>query len=244
MTHYLKWILAGVAVTVFSLVNPIVSPVAALTVKPALVDPDIGNLQVEQARHGGRSSFRRMGGGGRSFSSGGSRSYGSHGIRRGGYSAGRGTRFEGQGLRPRGYSGSSQKRFEGQRGPRGGYTAGNRPRYDGSNRNKHYDNRHYDRKHHGERYRNRNDKYRHYHDGYWYAFPWWLYYVAPYGRYYGGYYGDYDGGYYGDYEADPVYGDSAHVQWCLRRYRSYNVATDTFRGYDGYDHRCVRPYAN
>ena len=34
----------------------------------------------------------------------------------------------------------------------------------------------------------------------------------------------------------------AHVNWCLNRYRSYNPRTDTFRGYDGYDHRCISPY--
>lgn len=34
----------------------------------------------------------------------------------------------------------------------------------------------------------------------------------------------------------------AHVDYCRARYRSYNVATDTFTGYDGYQHRCVSPY--
>ncbi len=34
----------------------------------------------------------------------------------------------------------------------------------------------------------------------------------------------------------------AHVDWCLSNYRSYNPATDTFMGYDGYAHRCVGPY--
>jgi hypothetical protein len=35
---------------------------------------------------------------------------------------------------------------------------------------------------------------------------------------------------------------SAHVHWCLNRYRSYDPASDTFLGYDGYRHRCNSPY--
>jgi hypothetical protein len=34
----------------------------------------------------------------------------------------------------------------------------------------------------------------------------------------------------------------AHVEWCITRYRSYNPATNTFVGYDGYVHQCVGPY--
>ncbi|WP_394706316.1 BA14K family protein [Breoghania sp.] len=34
----------------------------------------------------------------------------------------------------------------------------------------------------------------------------------------------------------------AHVNWCLRRYRSYNPRTDRFLGYDGRYHRCRSPY--
>ena len=34
----------------------------------------------------------------------------------------------------------------------------------------------------------------------------------------------------------------AHVDWCFANYRSYNPATDTFMGYDGYAHRCISPY--
>ena len=36
--------------------------------------------------------------------------------------------------------------------------------------------------------------------------------------------------------------NQAHVDWCSATYRSYNPATDTFTGYDGYPHRCVGPY--
>jgi hypothetical protein len=34
----------------------------------------------------------------------------------------------------------------------------------------------------------------------------------------------------------------AHVEWCISRYRSYNPATNTFIGYDGYQYECVGPY--
>lgn len=44
--------------------------------------------------------------------------------------------------------------------------------------------------------------------------------------------------------AAPVYryrGDP-HVQWCLRRYRSYDVRTDTFQPYHGPRRYCNSPY--
>ena len=34
---------------------------------------------------------------------------------------------------------------------------------------------------------------------------------------------------------------SSHVAWCEQNYRSYDPATDTFTGYDGYKYRCVSP---
>jgi hypothetical protein len=37
-------------------------------------------------------------------------------------------------------------------------------------------------------------------------------------------------------------GYNAHVRWCMRRYGSYNPATDTFLSYDGYYKRCNSPY--
>ncbi len=50
------------------------------------------------------------------------------------------------------------------------------------------------------------------------------------------------------YPPPPVYTypatawNQAHVDYCRATYRSYNVATDTFMGYDGYPHRCISPY--
>ncbi len=37
-------------------------------------------------------------------------------------------------------------------------------------------------------------------------------------------------------------GQSDHVNWCYRRYRSYNARTDTYTGYDGRQHYCNSPY--
>jgi hypothetical protein len=69
-------------------------------------------------------------------------------------------------------------------------------------------------------------------------------YYGGYG--YGGYgYGGYGYGYGYPYYAPRYYrpvSSSRHVRWCLDRYRTYNVRTNTFRGYDGYLHRCRSPY--
>ena len=35
---------------------------------------------------------------------------------------------------------------------------------------------------------------------------------------------------------------SRHVEWCLNRYRSYNVRTNTWVSYSGRVHQCVSPY--
>lgn len=86
-------------------------------------------------------------------------------------------------------------------------------------------NRHrYDRRRHGTRYRNRRSGHRHYYRGHWYASPWW---ILGTGLAIG---------------AGAAAASGSHVDWCLNRYRSYNVRTDTYRGYDGYDHRCNSPY--
>jgi len=39
----------------------------------------------------------------------------------------------------------------------------------------------------------------------------------------------------------PTYPRDSHVAWCNARYRSYNVATDSYLGYDGNYHRCLSP---
>ena len=83
----------------------------------------------------------------------------------------------------------------------------------------------YDRHRHGNRYRHRRHGYGHYYGGYWYRTPWW---ILGTGLAIGA--------------GAAAAGSNNHVQWCLNRYRSYNVRTDTYRGYDGYDHRCNSPY--
>jgi hypothetical protein len=94
------------------------------------------------------------------------------------------------------------------------------------------DVRRWDRHRHGPRYRSRTPTYRYHYDGWWYASPWWG--SGPsitFGFGTPGYYGGYYGGYH-----------SAHIDWCLNRYRSYDPRTDTFLGYDGFRHRCRSPY--
>jgi BA14K-like protein len=92
----------------------------------------------------------------------------------------------------------------------------------------------YDRHHHGRRYAYRHRGYNFFFGGFWYARPWWNYGYAY--NYYGYprvhvHVSTYARGSYSD-----------HVQWCLNRYRSYNPQTDTYTGYDGYQHRCNSPY--
>jgi len=93
-------------------------------------------------------------------------------------------------------------------------------------RNKHKRaHRRYNRRRHGQRFRSRRGGHRHYYNGFWYAAPFWLGATT--------------------YYRDPYYAPrrgSRHVRWCLNRYRSYRLSTDTFRGYDGYDHLCRSPY--
>ncbi len=35
---------------------------------------------------------------------------------------------------------------------------------------------------------------------------------------------------------------SGHVEYCFDRYRSYDLRTNTFMGYDGLRHECISPY--
>ena len=103
----------------------------------------------------------------------------------------------------------------------------------------------YNYRNHGPRYGYRYGRYRYHYGGYYYAQPYWAYaspfWIAP--RYYGPSYNEYDGYYDDDYGGDYEggYGD-AHVRWCQSRYRSYDVRTDTYMGYDGYRRRCRGPY--
>ena len=98
---------------------------------------------------------------------------------------------------------------------------------------------------------NYNNYNHHHHNGGWdngwgYASGFFLLAPLLYNGYgYGGYngydngYGGYNGYGYGSYHAA---GGSRHVRYCLSRYRTYSVRSDTFVGLDGYRHRCRTPY--
>ena len=53
---------------------------------------------------------------------------------------------------------------------------------------------------------------------------------------YYGYYPYYDGGYVDEGYVEPGYGGD--VAYSMQRFRSYNPATGTYRGYDGLNHAC------
>ena len=85
--------------------------------------------------------------------------------------------------------------------------------------------RRYDRRRHGDRHRTRRPGFHFYFDGYYYAHPWWL---GP--------------GIGIGVTVPGAYGMSPHVQWCLNRYRSYDIGTDTYVPQIGFRARCRSPY--
>ena len=87
---------------------------------------------------------------------------------------------------------------------------------------------------HGRRDRDRH--HRHFNDGLWFAIPFWLGAAATAPLYADRY--DYD-----DYDDDYDDGFSrAHYDYCINRYRSYHLPSNSFMGYDGFRHECVSPY--
>jgi hypothetical protein len=60
-----------------------------------------------------------------------------------------------------------------------------------------------------------------------------------------GYYQPPDYSYYNyGYQSEPYgYAGSADAAWCAQRYRSFNPATGTYLGYDGWQHACQGPAA-
>lgn len=120
----------------------------------------------------------------------------------------------------------------GDRGDRGHYRRDRDNHRDG--------NWHYDRRRHGDRCGSWSRNCRHYHDGYWYENPWWALPMIGVGIGLGA--GAFDDGYYGD--PGPGYGGygSRHVRWCMDRYRSYNVRSNTWVSYSGRVRQCVSPY--
>jgi len=83
-------------------------------------------------------------------------------------------------------------------------------------------------------------RWRRHHNGFGGSGLWLGFGVPLYGGGYGGYpYYAYDDDYDDDYIAPR---GSRHVRYCLNRYLTYNIRTNTFRGYDGYLHQCRSPY--
>ncbi|MGF7160622.1 hypothetical protein FHS85_002253 [Rhodoligotrophos appendicifer] len=102
--------------------------------------------------------------------------------------------------------------------------------------------RKYNRNEHGQRYRSRHKGYDHYHDGYWYATPWWT--AAAVGGAIGG---AVLGGVANTVQGvgNAVTGGAAggnHVAWCQERYRTYDPSTDTYVGRGGVKRQCESPY--
>jgi hypothetical protein len=74
--------------------------------------------------------------------------------------------------------------------------------------------------------------------GYYYGTPWMTFPFMFGGGFADRYYDDYDDYYdYGNNHG------SAHVEWCLNRYRSYRPRTDTWTSYSGRVRRCISPYS-
>jgi hypothetical protein len=91
----------------------------------------------------------------------------------------------------------------------------------------------YDQRYHGPRYGYRRPGYGYYHGGYWYSNPWW---ATGAGLAVGALAGAAIGA-----ATHPAPVGTDHVAWCQNRYRSYDVRTNTFVGYDGIRRECVGP---
>jgi hypothetical protein len=78
---------------------------------------------------------------------------------------------------------------------------------------------------HGRRHRDHH--HRHFHDGLWFAVPFWLGAAALAAD---------------AYDDDDDYDGDAHLAYCMDRYRSYHPPSNTFMGFDGERHECVSPY--
>ncbi len=99
----------------------------------------------------------------------------------------------------------------------------------------------WDRERHGSRCEYRRGECRHFYRGFYYETPWW---TLPFAvddtigshRYYDG---DYD--YYDD-EDDEGGWSNSHIEWCLKRYRSYNPRNNTWVSYSGRVRECISPF--
>lgn len=112
----------------------------------------------------------------------------------------------------------------GRRAYRRGYRQGRRRGYRQGRRRGY---RRHVRPYHGKRYRHRRYGYNHFYGGYWYPFAWWLGTAAIVAA----------------NRPAAVYNDDGHVNWCLRKYRSYNPRTDMYLAYSGRYRPCISPYS-
>lgn len=93
--------------------------------------------------------------------------------------------------------------------------------------------RDYDRDRHGPRYSYRRPGFQHYYGGHYYSSPWWTGPSIGFGITVPGVALGLGGGYGGQ---------SAHVQWCLNRYRTYDPGSDTYIPRVGERAYCNSPY--
>jgi hypothetical protein len=98
----------------------------------------------------------------------------------------------------------------------------------------------WDHERHGSRCEYRRGECRHFYRGFYYETPWW---TLPFAagdtigsRHY--YEGEED---YFDDEDDNGWSNS-HVEWCLKRYRSYNPRNNTWVSYSGRVRECLSPF--
>ena len=80
--------------------------------------------------------------------------------------------------------------------------------------------------------RDRDDDHRFFNSGFWFTVPFWLGATsAPL----------YADRYYDDDELSDDFGRE-HYDYCFGRYRSYDMDTNSFMGFDGLRHPCISPY--
>ena len=94
--------------------------------------------------------------------------------------------------------------------------------------------RDYNRHRHGSRYSYRRPGFNHYYGGYYYSSPWWNGPGIGFGITLPGVALGLGGGYGGS---------SAHTQWCLNRYRTYDPGSDTYIPRVGERAYCNSPYS-
>jgi hypothetical protein len=99
----------------------------------------------------------------------------------------------------------------------------------------------WERERHGSRCEYRRGECRHFYRGFYYETPWWtLPFAVGEGigsnRHY-----DEDEDFYDDEDNEGGWSNS-HIEWCLKRYRSYNPRNNTWVSYSGKVKECISPF--